>query len=338
VPTRIEDAWGAGRMVPLGQVPTSAEDFHGDGGHGDVDVVLVDRLLRHRVEAALAQRVEEELLARGVAPASRLALGGARDEVRVGLLSAAHGLIGGGRLGDSLLGGHLLGADLPGLSHAAHIDAERFEAATDHGAAHAVAEAEAVLTLAAEVRRRDLGVGQHDLAPRWDAPAGPLTVESRMAYADRGHDLRLRLAGQVELDRVVEVSRVQWSGHVYNLTSSEGWYCANGLIVSNCDCRHIPAVEAGDLSDVTVNPRRYFDSLTAEQQSATFGKADAEALRNGADMSRVVNARASTYTPTGRKTSRGTPTKATVEDCLRRGAGDRDATVRALRAAGYLRD
>lgn len=105
-----------------------------------------------------------------------------------------------------------------------------------------------------------------------------------------------------------------------------------------CDCRHIPAVEAGDLSDVTVNPRRYFDSLTAEQQNATFGKADAEALRNGADMSRVVNARASTYTPTGRKTSRGTPTKATVEDCLRRGAGDRDATVRALRAAGYLRD
>jgi hypothetical protein len=51
----------------------------------------------------------------------------------------------------------------------------------------------------------------------------------------------------------------------------------------------------------------------------------------------VVNARASTYVPTGRKTSRGTPARATVEDCLRRGAGDRDATVRALRAAGYLR-
>lgn len=105
-----------------------------------------------------------------------------------------------------------------------------------------------------------------------------------------------------------------------------------------CDCRHIPAVEAGDLSDVTVNPRRYFDGLSREQQDATFGKADAEALRHGADMSRVVNASQSTTVPTGRRGPRGTPTKATVEDCLRRGAGDRDATVRALRAAGYLRD
>lgn len=103
-----------------------------------------------------------------------------------------------------------------------------------------------------------------------------------------------------------------------------------------CDCVHRIATQAGD--GTAFNPDRHFDSLTREQQDATFGKADAEALRHGADMGRVVNARASTYVPTGRRTSRGTPTKATVEDCLRRGAGDRDATVRALRAAGYLRD
>src|SRR5690606_23965723 len=37
-PALIEDVWGSGGMVPLGQVPTSPEDFHGDGGHGEVDV------------------------------------------------------------------------------------------------------------------------------------------------------------------------------------------------------------------------------------------------------------------------------------------------------------
>ncbi len=104
-----------------------------------------------------------------------------------------------------------------------------------------------------------------------------------------------------------------------------------------CDCRHAPAAEAGDLSDMTVNPTAYFDSLTAAEQDRTFGKADAEAIRSGADIGRVVNARQSTTVPTGRRTARGTPTTATVEDCLRRGNGDRDATVRALRAAGYLR-
>ena len=57
-----------------------------------------------------------------------------------------------------------------------------------------------------------------------------------------------------------------------------------------CDCRHIPASEsvAGDL---TVDPARYFTDLSRAQQEATFGKAGAEAIRSGADMSQVVNAR-----------------------------------------------
>jgi len=57
-----------------------------------------------------------------------------------------------------------------------------------------------------------------------------------------------------------------------------------------CDCRHIPSSEsmAGDL---TVDPRSYFDSLTKTEQDATFGSAGGEALRSGADVSQVVNAR-----------------------------------------------
>ena len=102
-----------------------------------------------------------------------------------------------------------------------------------------------------------------------------------------------------------------------------------------CDCQHRPAGQAGTGS--AFSPGRYFDSLTTAEQDRTFGKADAEAIRSGADIGRVVNARQSTTVPTGRRTARGTPTTATVEDCLRRGNGDRDATVRALRAAGYLR-
>jgi len=115
-------------------------------------------------------------------------------------------------------------------------------------------------------------------------------MESRVAYASRGKDLLHRFAGKVELDRIVEVTRVEWSGHVYNLTTVEGWYDANGIIVSNCDCRNIPASEsvAGDL---TVDPHDYFASLSPEQQDRIFTKAGAEAIRNGADVNQVVNAR-----------------------------------------------
>ncbi len=57
-----------------------------------------------------------------------------------------------------------------------------------------------------------------------------------------------------------------------------------------CDCRHIPSSEslAGDLS---VDPSAYFDFLSREEQDKTFTKAGAEAIRLGADIGQVVNAR-----------------------------------------------
>jgi len=57
-----------------------------------------------------------------------------------------------------------------------------------------------------------------------------------------------------------------------------------------CDCRHIPSTEslAGDM---TVDPVAYFDSLTKAEQDKTFGAAGGEALRSGANMGQVVNAR-----------------------------------------------
>lgn len=77
--------------------------------------------------------------------------------------------------------------------------------------------------------------------------------------------------------------------------------------------------------------------MSAAEQDATFTKAGAEAIRNGANIGRVVNARQSTYVPTGRRASRGTPTTRTVEDCLRLAGGDRNRFVALLGEAGYLR-
>lgn len=57
-----------------------------------------------------------------------------------------------------------------------------------------------------------------------------------------------------------------------------------------CDCRHVPVSEnvAGDL---TTNPHAYFDSLTTAEQDRIFTKAGAQAIRDGADINQVVNAR-----------------------------------------------
>jgi hypothetical protein len=57
-----------------------------------------------------------------------------------------------------------------------------------------------------------------------------------------------------------------------------------------CRCRHIPAAE-DLLDDVLTDPRAYFDSLTKDEQDRAFTKAGARAIRDGADISQVVNAR-----------------------------------------------
>lgn len=55
-----------------------------------------------------------------------------------------------------------------------------------------------------------------------------------------------------------------------------------------CDCRHMPADEpTGPLTA----PWDYFESLTKAQQDRYFGKDDAAAIRDGADLIRLVNQR-----------------------------------------------
>lgn len=64
-----------------------------------------------------------------------------------------------------------------------------------------------------------------------------------------------------------------------------------------CDCRHIPSSEsiAGDL---TTSADAYFNSLGPAEQDRIFTNRGAEAIRDGADPSQVVNARRDMYRAT----------------------------------------
>lgn len=62
----------------------------------------------------------------------------------------------------------------------------------------------------------------------------------------------------------------------------------------NCDCYHLPAPSDPDkVRDlIAINsPERYFESLTEAEQNKIFTQTGAEAIREGADIGRVVNAR-----------------------------------------------
>jgi hypothetical protein len=56
-----------------------------------------------------------------------------------------------------------------------------------------------------------------------------------------------------------------------------------------CDCRHVPASES-TAGDMRVNAKKYFRSLPKEQQDNTFGVSGAQAIRDGANITQVINA------------------------------------------------
>jgi len=108
-----------------------------------------------------------------------------------------------------------------------------------------------------------------------------------------------------------------------------------------CDCRHIPSKEsmAGDL---TVDADRYFANLSATEQDRLFTKVGAQAIRDGADITQVVNVRRGMSTaqvnvagwiPKGRLTTTqvyGQQIETTMEGITRRGVA-----YAAMSRAGY---
>ena len=60
-----------------------------------------------------------------------------------------------------------------------------------------------------------------------------------------------------------------------------------------CDCIHVPTTrtEAAESEGLVHDPYAYFESLSEAAQDKTFGKAQAQAIRDGADLFQVVNAR-----------------------------------------------
>lgn len=122
-----------------------------------------------------------------------------------------------------------------------------------------------------------------------------------------------------------------------------------------CDCRHIPSTEnvAGDLR---TDPDSYFGSLSRAEQDRAFTTAGAEAIRDGADVGKVVNARRgmnAAQTVTGRRRlvkrdTLGRPMYTTTEGAKRGlvrlmpesivglAGGDRAELLRLLKSHGYI--
>jgi hypothetical protein len=117
-----------------------------------------------------------------------------------------------------------------------------------------------------------------------------------------------------------------------------------------CDCGQVPAGDGSlDNQPWLWSPRAYFDSLKPGEQDRIFTAAGAQAIRDGADVSQVVNARQGMYTASvGGREVLATRAGATVhgvrglrlmpEQIYSIAGGDRGEALRLLGSHGYLHD
>jgi hypothetical protein len=86
---------------------------------------------------------------------------------------------------------------------------------------------------------------------------------------------------------------------------------------------------------MTTDPYAYFRSLSEAEQNRTFGEIEAQAVRDGADIYRVVNLGRSGLGTAGGNRRFGTPFKRTLEDIYRRDP-ERRFVVANLQHHGWI--
>lgn len=102
-----------------------------------------------------------------------------------------------------------------------------------------------------------------------------------------------------------------------------------------CDCRHIPSAENA-AGDMTTDPYESFSAMTAEEQNLTWGKSNAQAIRDGADIYRVSNVKTRGLTSARSSARYGTPSRMTLDDIYTEAGSSRSRAIALMRREGYI--
>jgi len=204
---------------------------------------------------------------------------------------------------------------------------------------------------------RDLGSLLYSAVTSTKTAIGRGATESRALLTGQA-SLRLLVGTQVMdaqrvADGVATTARPHAGGYVRMLSVPS---CARCVILAGrfyrwssgfnrhplCDCVHVPASEnvAGDLR---TDPELYFRRLSESEQNKVFGKDGAQAIRDGADISKVVNARRGIYSAGGKRLTREGTARGSQRGTIRpmpeqiyQDATSRQDAIRLLRRFGYI--
>jgi len=104
-----------------------------------------------------------------------------------------------------------------------------------------------------------------------------------------------------------------------------------------CDCKHIPAQDAdwAKAEGFIADPYEAFKAMSPAEQERVFGRIEARAIRDGADIYRIENTKLRGLGTAKGREKFGTPTKMTIDDIYRT-AGNRKNAIAAMEREGYI--
>jgi hypothetical protein len=245
---------------------------------------------------------------------------------------------------------------LTGGQHAATANADRYvtETLVEQGISPATEgrlDAKSLAGIASDGRPLESLLAQPGITAKWALSQGA-TLDRAMAAGNGLAQLvahtQVADAGRIA-DQVALTTRRDAGGFT---RMAVGGTCSRCLILAGrwyrwnadfnrhpkCDCIGVPSSEnvAGDLR---TDPRKAFEAMSAAEQDQVFTKAGAQAIRDGADMAKVVNARRGMQTAANGRlyaTEAAGKRPRLMPEQIFRDAKDRDDAIRLLRLHGYI--
>jgi SPP1 gp7 family putative phage head morphogenesis protein len=292
----VVDAFEASLGVSSKTVEVSAMNFHGDGVGSEIAVINSDSLLRdkliakHESKGNLITTAGDSSTFSGLsdfasmfesvfASSDCIVCGSHIDGVDITTSSAHHQPISSGLISNN--------------------DVILDQDSTNHIASDIEIKRNVVLALAGYVIGYDGLLGQvinntfSDASSRKQACANNL-----LRNAVQIGNLLEAFTGLINLDEVIDVQIEAYSGHVYNLQTSTGWYIANNIISHNCRCVMVPATMSWaeitgddsipDTRPPVATPEKILAGLSDADKLAIMGPARFEMYKNGKPLLDMV--------------------------------------------------
>ncbi|MCK5609964.1 hypothetical protein KAR91_49280 [Candidatus Pacearchaeota archaeon] len=258
IPIVVEDVpgalWKPGEAVSA-SVPVSPHDFHGDGANSEVCIIRTNRLLLTKHNISLSKKIREYHLKRRN---EKLSLFSRFRPLALFLkrnFPAFCGLVGVfGKL-LSFINRHSFKPVFAGLaSRFGRGNARLLEPSADGHSSNAKPFGDSFFGHSTLVQGNNLvnwkikfilscfRMNNWAQLREFKSYFRRMFLKRGIADIENGRYLLDSLAGEVEFLDIIKVDRVDFTGHVYNLQTTENWFASNCIIVSNCKHRIFPYI------------------------------------------------------------------------------------------------